>query len=424
MTSELYEDIISLILQFVSSDDSHPGVYKTLAACRQVCRQMAVLANPHFFQDTQLTLRSAFGASRKPPAEATRRLETFCQVLYDNPLVGKLVRRFSIVTYLAPGESVHKWLYDSPHIPMILSKLEHLTHFSLRNCAQPLIWSNFSLDISKAIQDIYKIPTLLSLDLQHILGLPLGWITRCEGLTYLSLDGIGHATQDADILHANIEELRPGRIKEMVISAHIMYPLPAEYHQVYALRFFSTTEKIKIIHDHDGSLNYVLPLVLQGVEKTLKEIELAVYNLAIKDWIWIGGMGNYHLEGLESIKIVHPSYRVDPKTLPEIIPWFLSHPHQPSQTVKTIHIVFIIAELPQTPGWRPYGRAEWTRIDPIVQLLYPSLTTFTLEFEEYFAIRPSRQIVLEHMERMVPGIVENPSITLHVILPSGITFDF
>ncbi|KAF9040767.1 hypothetical protein BJ165DRAFT_321137 [Panaeolus papilionaceus] len=443
MASELYDDIISLILEFIWTDDSYPRRTKTLAACRQVCKRMATLVDPHFFRSIHLVLRSENGP-RKVKPHPTRSLDTLCQALQSNPSIPALIRHFSISTHLEmlePDKS-DGWIHHNPHIPIILSKLENLSHFGLMNYLKPVSWSNLSQNMTKAVQDLHKISTLMSLDIQHVHGLPLGWITRCENLTSLCLVEVEHGTLQDDALFPDIEAIQMGRVQNMEVSTRTFYPLTAEFHQAYALRFFATVEKIKVVHDYDGSLNYVLPILLQGVEKTLKEVEIVMYDLTIKgqssivtdypesasgtvldlttisDWIWISGLGNYHLEVLEKIKIVHPSYRVDARTLPELIPWFLGHPHQPSQTVHTIHIAFIPTQLPTTAGWRPYERTDWARIDPIVQRLYPTLKTFILEFQdEYFVTRPSRGTVEEHMRRMIPRIVENESIILRVILP-------
>lgn len=107
--------------------------------------------------------------------------------------------------------------------------------------------------------------------------------------------------------------------------------------------------------------------------------------------------------------------------LPDIIPWVISHPFRSAKTITKIHIVFTPTK-PPNEDWRPYGLAQWARIDSLVQQDYTAVRTFILEFQSHdYTQDPG--IVEKDVRAMIPRMVENPSIIVRVVLADGTAFE-
>ncbi|KAF9040768.1 hypothetical protein BJ165DRAFT_321138 [Panaeolus papilionaceus] len=290
-TYEIYDDILRYVLEFVAN--SGKDNLQTLAAFRAASKRTAPLADPLFFRDIKIMLSDERGREDQETSE--RRLKNFYEALEGNPEICRFITRFTIKTILKEdSQPSQHWIRTNVHLPLILSHLKHLTHFSLVNRWHPMAWPDVNTNLFKAFQDINQLPELSYLEFFRIGGFPSGWITTFENLETLKLIDV---VLDAQYSIHMSQHSTP-QLKDLEISSGAFGVGGFGIHnQLWTdlTGVTPTVERLKIVNDAgDAFVVLASPIFSTFVRfPLLKELEVVVPDLrtrgkytnsAIKAW--------------------------------------------------------------------------------------------------------------------------------------------
>lgn len=165
---DLSYEVLDLIFVEIGSDNDDANVKQTLGACRLVSTSFNSVALPHLFKSIHLV--SVRDCGDKVASE--RRVLQFHSLLQLNPSIATYIRSFRVDTS-GYRQRTTNWMLKNKIFPQILLKLTRLRHFTLRTHRGPLVWHKLNKALEAAILAIFHLPSILSLELRFIEGLPL-----------------------------------------------------------------------------------------------------------------------------------------------------------------------------------------------------------------------------------------------------------
>jgi len=193
---EIVETIIAQ-LGFLGDDGS-------LRACALVSHSFLSAAQSYLFQTVRL---DHLDGRRK-------RHEHFHILLLEKPHIGTYVYNLHLGdehddTF---GETPSSWITDTEYLPIILPFLNRLQTFSLSFTSEMTEWSSMSRNTRLALENLFKLPSLLSVALQFISGVPAHLLLSLTKLVKLSLSSV-----HVDVIDSLPETTQPANLSTLVL---------------------------------------------------------------------------------------------------------------------------------------------------------------------------------------------------------------
>ncbi|KAF8972094.1 hypothetical protein BDZ97DRAFT_1752706 [Flammula alnicola] len=156
-----------------------------LLNCSFVCHSFHFRASGYLFSNIVILKKT----NTNPHILTAKRLEDLHRIMVNNGSIASRVRSFTIDTWIGPTspEKFRAQILENPDVPGIIANFTSLRHFSWINHHLMLLWPSFSVAISSAVHNLFASPTLQSLTLECIKGIPYTFISRCSNLKHLRL---------------------------------------------------------------------------------------------------------------------------------------------------------------------------------------------------------------------------------------------
>ncbi|KIJ95654.1 hypothetical protein K443DRAFT_682869 [Laccaria amethystina LaAM-08-1] len=193
---EIIETIIAQ-LGFLGDDGS-------LRACALVSHSFLSAAQSYLFQTVRL---DHFDGRRK-------RHEHFHILLLDKPHIGTYVYNLLLGDEHEDtfGETPSSWITDTEYLSNILPFLNRLQAFSLSFSSEMTEWSSMSRNARLALESLFRLPSLRSVALQFISGVPAHILLSLTKLVELSLSSV-----HVDIVDSLTETTQPANLSTLVL---------------------------------------------------------------------------------------------------------------------------------------------------------------------------------------------------------------
>ncbi|EDR00844.1 uncharacterized protein LACBIDRAFT_312861 [Laccaria bicolor S238N-H82] len=193
---EILETIIAQ-LGFIGDDDS-------LRACTLVSHSFLSAAQPYLFRTVRLDHID----------DRRKRHEHFHILLLEKPRLGTYVYNLRLGDEHdgSFGETPSSWITDTEYLCKILPFLNRLQTFSLSFSSEMTEWSSMSRNARVVLENLFELPSLRSVALQFISGVPARLLLSLTKLVDLSLSSV-----HVDVEDSLSETTQPANLSELVL---------------------------------------------------------------------------------------------------------------------------------------------------------------------------------------------------------------
>ncbi|PPR04925.1 hypothetical protein CVT24_007169 [Panaeolus cyanescens] len=264
---DLPNDIIYHILaQLLSDAEDHIALMKRAATVRRAHRIFDNITCPHLFKTVYI--------------KRLERLHEFQSILESNGKLALYVRSLILnpMAHYDDRPREHRTVngtvlsfLQNDSLPVILPQLVRLQNFAyaphFRGSA--ISWARLSLPMSRALQNLSRLPYLNHLHLENIYGAPIVWISQCKNLEKLTLSEFSW-DPNISIVHASAQSKRP-RIKDLEIDDPPRCPCDAAIRTFHAMGMFSALQRLSIFLAGENNIKLLL-FLLKDCTETLTEL--------------------------------------------------------------------------------------------------------------------------------------------------------